>query len=117
MPAKPEFEELTLTDDNRVHVSGIAGEDADKSVRIYWHVRRQGVIGTGVTTPQPVRDPAKPWTFADVEDEPQAAWRAGNGAIAVGVQIRAGQRADGGSEVETFTWTQEMELKPPAPAA
>jgi hypothetical protein len=96
---RSEFTECRLTDDKRVKVSGTV--DADGPVHVHWLVEQGDLVGSGVTT-------AKDGTFADTEARAQS-WEPGS-ATALGLQVGVGRSASGRAGLETFTWSQPVDL-------
>jgi hypothetical protein len=96
---RSQFTECRLTDDNKVKVTGTV--DADGPVHVHWLVEQGDLMGAGVTT-------SKDGSFEDTEARAQS-WEPGSATV-IGLQVGAGRSDGGRAGLETFTWSQTIDL-------
>jgi hypothetical protein len=103
--AKSEFDKQLPVRDGRLKVSGIVDVDAnaraagEESVHVHWLVEQGDLVAHGQ-----MESPSEKFTDEEPEAQP---WKDGS-ARASGVAVTVRQKPV--AAIETFTWSQEVEL-------
>jgi hypothetical protein len=96
---RSQFTKCGLTS-GRVHVEGTV--DAEGPVQVHWLVEQGDLMAFGVTA-------SENGAFKDAEAQAQP-WEEGSSATVLGLQVGAGRSAGGRAGLETFTWSQTIDL-------
>jgi hypothetical protein len=104
---KSEFDKQLPVRDGRLEVSGVVGVDSNargvtaaraEPVHVHWVLEQNEVVAHGQTE-------SLGEAFTDTDEKPHR-WRAGP-ARATGVAVTVSEKP---AAIETFTWSQEVEL-------
>jgi hypothetical protein len=104
---KSEFDKQLPVRAGRLKVSGVVGLDTDASARtadeepvhVHWVLEQGDVVAHGQT-----ESPGEKFTDEDAKPQP---WKAGPARV-TGVAVTVRQKPV--AAIETFTWSQEVEL-------